>query len=95
MPSLGHRDSSSLSVQMVRDAVKELEKRRMRVPLSMLVTHFQRFYPVERDPGQLKKQLLEQLAKAVKLGLLRCCADDTYTLATSRWTATVEEFGFD
>ncbi|XP_016839373.1 uncharacterized protein LOC107980885 [Nasonia vitripennis] len=90
--SSGH---CSLTAKLVRDAVKELEKRRQRVPLSLLLTHFQQRLPVQRNVELLKHEIIEQATKAVKLGYLRQFADGSYCLSTLRWQATAEEFGWD
>lgn len=93
--SVRSNSHTSLTAMLVSDAVEELEKRRQRVPLSLLLTHFQRRMPVQRDNELLKSEILEQATKAVKLGYLRQFADGSYCLSSLRWQATVDEFGHD
>ncbi|XP_011500778.1 PREDICTED: uncharacterized protein LOC105364537 [Ceratosolen solmsi marchali] len=84
-----------LTPMMVRNAVEELQKKRERVPVSLLISHFQRCLPADRLNDQLKVELTKQADKAVKMGWLLRYSDHTYSLSTLRWQATVEEFGFD
>ncbi|XP_029161258.1 uncharacterized protein LOC114932998 [Nylanderia fulva] len=81
------KEKISVTPQMLRTAVKELQKRELFVKLKSLKTHIQRHYPVERDFKVLEKELQEKLEYAVYVGLLAKHGDDQYFIPTLRQEA--------
>jgi len=73
-----------ITPQMLRTAVKELQKRQLFVRSKNLRDHIQRHYPVETDFKALEQELQEKLKYAVCVGLLTKHGDDQYCIPTLR-----------
>ncbi|XP_018344929.1 PREDICTED: uncharacterized protein LOC108750159 [Trachymyrmex septentrionalis] len=73
-----------ITPQMLRTAIKELQKRQLFVKLKNLKDHIQRHYPVETDLETLEQELQEKLKYAVCVGLIAKCGDDQYYIPTLR-----------
>lgn len=72
----------SITPQMLRTAVKELQKRQVFVKLRNLKDFIRRHYPVE--DFALEQELQEKLKYAVCVGLLAKHGDDQYYIPTLR-----------
>nr|XP_012231655.1 PREDICTED: uncharacterized protein LOC105677536 [Linepithema humile] len=70
----------SITPQMLRAAVKDLQKRQLFVKLKTLKDHIQKNYPVKRET--LEWELQEKLKYAVCVGLLAKHGDDQYCIPT-------------
>ncbi|KAG5320025.1 OSBL5 protein, partial [Acromyrmex heyeri] len=73
-----------ITPQMLRIAVKELQKRQLFVKLKNLRDHIQKYYPVETDLETLEQELQEKLKYAVCVGLIAKYGDDQYCIPTLR-----------
>lgn len=73
----------SITPQMLRTAVKELQKRQVFVKFRNLKDFIRRHYPVEKDFA-LEQELQEKLKYAVCVGLLAKHGDDQYYIPTLR-----------
>lgn len=74
----------SITPQMLRTAVKELQKRQLFVKSKNLKDFIRRHYPVERDFETFDQELQEKLKYAVYVGLLEKYGDDQYCIPTLR-----------
>lgn len=74
----------SITPQMLRIAVKELQKRQLFVKSKNLKDFIRRHYPVERDFEAFEQELQEKLKYAVYVGLLEKYGDDQYCIPTLR-----------
>lgn len=83
------REKISITPQMLRTAVKELQKRQLFVKSKNLKDFIRRHYPVERDFEALKQELQEKLKYAVCVGLLAKHGDDQYCIPTLREEANI------
>ncbi|XP_011298336.1 uncharacterized protein [Fopius arisanus] len=81
------RGSCSITLEMLRCAVEELEKRRALVSSKMIGDHLKRFYPIEQNPDDLKIELKDMLDHAVSIGILSRFRKDTYCTSTFRQEA--------
>ncbi|XP_015121169.1 uncharacterized protein LOC107043959 [Diachasma alloeum] len=81
------RGSCSITLEMVRFAVEELEKRRALVSSKMIADHLRRLYPIEQNPEELKIELKDKLDHAVSIGMLSRCRKDAYCSSTFRQEA--------
>ncbi|XP_011701325.1 PREDICTED: uncharacterized protein LOC105458001 isoform X2 [Wasmannia auropunctata] len=70
--------------QMLRTAVKELQKRQLFVKSKNLKDYIQKYYPVETNFKALEQELQEKLKYAVCVGLLAKYGDDQYCIPTLR-----------
>jgi hypothetical protein len=82
----------SITPQMLRAAVKDLQKRQLFVKLKTLKDHIQKNYPVESET--LEWELQEKLKYAVCLGLLVKYGDNQYCIPTLREEANVFKTAF-
>ncbi|XP_077268101.1 uncharacterized protein LOC143900530 [Temnothorax americanus] len=73
-----------ITPQMLRIAVKDLQKFQLFVKSNNLRDHIQRHYPVETDFKALEQELQEKLKYAVCVGLLAKQGDDQYYIPTLR-----------
>ncbi|KAG5333537.1 GVQW3 protein, partial [Acromyrmex charruanus] len=73
-----------ITPQMLRIAVKELQKHQLFVKLKNLRDHIQKYYPVETDLEILEQELQEKLKYAVCVGLIAKYGDDQYCIPTLR-----------
>ncbi|KAG5308813.1 SETMR methyltransferase, partial [Acromyrmex insinuator] len=80
----GFMEVIPITPQMLRTAVKELQKRQLFVKLKNLRDHIQRYYPVETDLEILEQELQEKLKYAVCVGLIAKYGDDQYCIPTLR-----------
>ena len=85
----------SITPMLIRDTVEVLEKRRVHVPISLILTYLQENYPVEKNKEILMNKIVQEANNAVKKGLLMRCSENSLCLPTLRWEATCYEFGFD
>ncbi|XP_011167359.2 uncharacterized protein LOC105201150 [Solenopsis invicta] len=76
-----------ITPQMLRTAVKELQKRQLFVKLKNLKDYIHRHYPVETDFKTLEQELQEKLKYAVCVGLLAKHGEDQYCIPTLRQEA--------
>lgn len=83
------KEKISVTPQMLRIAVKELQKRELFVKSKSLKAHIQRHYPVERDFKAFEQELQEKLKYAVCVGLLAKHGDDQYFIPTLRQEANI------
>ncbi|XP_071560644.1 uncharacterized protein [Temnothorax nylanderi] len=73
-----------ITPQMLRTAVKDLQKFQLFVKSNNLRDHIQRHYPVETDFKALEQELQEKLKYAVCVGLLAKQGNDQYYIPTLR-----------
>ncbi|KAK0183372.1 hypothetical protein PV327_001421 [Microctonus hyperodae] len=79
--------SASITLEMLRFTVEELQRRRAAVTSRMIALHLIKRYPVERNLEILKNELSDKLDYAVSRGILCRCNWDTYCLPSLRQTA--------
>ncbi|XP_011264113.2 uncharacterized protein LOC105256128 [Camponotus floridanus] len=78
------KEKISITPQMLRTAVKELQKRQIFVKSKNLKDFIQRHYPVDKNFEALEQELQEKLKYAVCVGLVAKHGDDQYYIPTLR-----------
>lgn len=78
------KEKISITPQMLRTAVKELQKRQVFVKSKNLKDFIQRHYPVDKNFEALEQELQEKLKYAVCVGLVAKHGDDQYYIPTLR-----------
>ncbi|KAH0944455.1 hypothetical protein HN011_007624 [Eciton burchellii] len=84
----------SITPQMLRTAVKELQKYQLFVKSKDLRDHLRRYYPVENDLQALEQELQEILRYAVSIGLIAKHENDQYCIPTLREEAYAAKTAF-
>jgi len=85
------KEKISITPQMLRTAVKELQKRQVFVKSKNLKDFIQRHYPVDKNFEALEQELQEKLKYAVCVGLVAKHGDDQYYIPTLREEANTSK----
>lgn len=85
------KEKISITPQMLRTAVKELQKRQVFVKSKNLKDFIQRHYPVDKNFEALEQELQEKLKYAVYVGLVAKHGDDQYYIPTLREEANTSK----
>lgn len=72
----------SITPQMLRTTVEELQMYKLFVDFKTLGEHIQRHYPVEKDFTVFEQELRDKLKYAVCVGLLAKHGEDQYYIPT-------------
>jgi len=84
----------SITPQMLRTAVKELQKYQLFVKSKDLRDHLRRYYPVENNLQALEQELQEILTYTVSIGLIAKHGNDQYCIPTLREEAYATKTAF-
>ncbi|XP_033216349.1 uncharacterized protein LOC117172478 isoform X3 [Belonocnema kinseyi] len=89
------RGDISITPEMIRDIVEELQMKRLYVPSSLILNHLQSYYPTRNKTAEILKQELKNgLITAVSNGLIVNWGNDKYCLPTFRQEAMSEKSKF-
>ncbi|KAK2575025.1 hypothetical protein KPH14_008770 [Odynerus spinipes] len=89
MYTIQARESTSITPQMIRDAVEVLQMRKLFVNTALIADHLKRNYPIEHTA--LEVELIPKLKCAVKVGLIVKCGNDAFCIPTLLQDANATE----